>query len=176
MSSAKMQKATLDPSKISGRCGRLKCCLRYEEQTYDELRRSLPRNGTRVRTRDGTGAVIETMILTQLVKVRLDDEDRVIAVANEELLDRDLPPLSEPRPPRRPPQREEEPPEQERAPRRAPSPAPQAASPPDADAERSQESASPADNAASPPSGGRGMGMLGRRRRGRRGPGPNEGV
>jgi cell fate regulator YaaT (PSP1 superfamily) len=90
MGAAKMQKATLDPNKISGRCGRLKCCLRYEEESYDELRRKLPRVNSRVRTAEGVGVVIETMILTQLVKVRLDN-DRIVAVANEELLERDLP-------------------------------------------------------------------------------------
>ncbi len=97
MGSAKMQKATLDPSKISGRCGRLKCCLRYEEATYDELRKRLPRVGARVRTPDGEGTIEETMILTQLVKVRLD-EGRIVALAVEELLDRDAP--DAPRPPR----------------------------------------------------------------------------
>ena len=89
MGSAKMQKATLDPGKISGRCGRLKCCLRYEEETYEELRKKLPRNNTRVLTAEGMGTVIETTIITQLVKVLLDSE-RVIAVANEELLERDV--------------------------------------------------------------------------------------
>ena len=43
MGAAKMQKATLDPNKISGRCGRLKCCLRYEETTYEDLRQAPPR-------------------------------------------------------------------------------------------------------------------------------------
>ncbi len=88
MGAAKMQKATLDPSKISGRCGRLKCCLRYEEDNYEELRKKLPRGGTIVRTKEGVGR--DTTILTQLVKV-LIGEDRVVAVANEELLERDLP-------------------------------------------------------------------------------------
>jgi len=91
MGAAKMQKATLDPNKISGRCGRLKCCLRYEETTYEDLKRKLPRVGTRVRTSEGVGFVEETMILTQLVKVRLDNSERMVAVANEELLERDLP-------------------------------------------------------------------------------------
>jgi cell fate regulator YaaT (PSP1 superfamily) len=91
MGAAKMQKATLDPNKISGRCGRLKCCLRYEETTYEDLKRKLPRVGSRVRTSEGVGFVEETMILTQLVKVRLDSSERMVAVANEELLERDLP-------------------------------------------------------------------------------------
>jgi cell fate regulator YaaT (PSP1 superfamily) len=93
MGAAKMQKATLDPNKISGRCGRLKCCLRYEETTYEDLKRQLPRINSRVRTSEGVGYVEETMILTQLVKVRLDNSERIVAVANEELLERDLPQL-----------------------------------------------------------------------------------
>ncbi|MCC7408348.1 MAG: hypothetical protein IT442_09760 [Phycisphaeraceae bacterium] len=74
MKSAKIQKATLDPTKISGRCGRLMCCLRYEDQTYDELRKRLPRKQTRVVTPEGFGTVIDTQIITQLVLVRLDHE------------------------------------------------------------------------------------------------------
>ncbi|MGE5610605.1 MAG: regulatory iron-sulfur-containing complex subunit RicT [Bacillota bacterium] len=101
MGAAKMQKATLDPSKISGRCGRLKCCLRYEEATYDELRKRLPKVGTRVRTAEGEGVVEETMILTQLVRVRLDgDAERFVAVPVEEL-NRDPAESATPRPPRR---------------------------------------------------------------------------
>lgn len=72
MRSAKTQKATLDPTKISGRCGRLMCCLRYEDQTYETLKKRLPHKQTRVMTDDGPGTVIETQILTQLVLVRLD--------------------------------------------------------------------------------------------------------
>ncbi len=72
MRSAKVQKATLDPTKISGRCGRLMCCLRYEDKTYEELRKRLPHRQTRVLTEDGLGTVIDSQILTQLVLVRLD--------------------------------------------------------------------------------------------------------
>lgn len=73
MRMAKMQKATLDPSKISGYCGRLKCCLRYEDETYTELKRRLPRRGAVVRTLHGEGKVIDTQILTQLVVVEYAD-------------------------------------------------------------------------------------------------------
>lgn len=73
MRSAKVQKATLDPTKISGRCGRLMCCLRYEDQTYSELQKRLPRKQTPVETEDGLGTVINTQILTQLVLIRLDN-------------------------------------------------------------------------------------------------------
>lgn len=85
MKNAKIQKATLDPLKISGRCGRLMCCLRYEEQSYDDLRARLPKKRTRVSGEFGTGYVIDTQILTQLCLIQLDDKDERIAVALEEL-------------------------------------------------------------------------------------------
>jgi cell fate regulator YaaT (PSP1 superfamily) len=91
MKSAKIQKATLDPLKISGRCGRLMCCLRYEDATYDELRKRLPKNKTRVGTPEGPGIVIDSKILVQLVLVQLDAPDggfgREIAVPVEDLMD-----------------------------------------------------------------------------------------
>ena len=73
MKMAKNQKATLDPSKISGRCGRLMCCLRFEDSTYDELKRKLPRRGTRVKTSEGEGEVIGSEVLSQLVRVEFPD-------------------------------------------------------------------------------------------------------
>jgi len=76
MRMAKMQKATLDPSKISGYCGRLKCCLRYEDQTYTELKQNLPRKNVRVKTPCGKGKVLDTQILTQLVMVMHDNGER----------------------------------------------------------------------------------------------------
>ncbi len=87
MRSAKVQKATLDPLKISGRCGRLMCCLRYEDATYEELRKRLPRNKTRVGTAEGPGLVVDGKILVQLVLVRLEHDGREIAVPVEELMD-----------------------------------------------------------------------------------------
>ncbi len=71
MRSAKVQKATLDPQKISGRCGRLMCCLRYEDKTYEELRKKLPHRKTLVETEDGIGLVLSSQILTQLVLVKI---------------------------------------------------------------------------------------------------------
>jgi cell fate regulator YaaT (PSP1 superfamily) len=71
MRSAKVQKATLDPQKISGRCGRLMCCLRYEDQTYETLRKKLPHRKTLVETEDGIGLVWGSQILTQLVLVKI---------------------------------------------------------------------------------------------------------
>ena len=76
MRMAKMQKATLDPAKISGYCGRLKCCLRYEDQTYIELKKRLPKKGTKVRTSQGQGKVIDAQILTQLVVVEYENGEK----------------------------------------------------------------------------------------------------
>lgn len=90
MKSAKVQKATLDPMKISGRCGRLMCCLRYEDSTYEELKAKLPRKKSRVGTPEGEGTVLDGQILTQLVLVELDDvgpdgKIRQVAIAVEDL-------------------------------------------------------------------------------------------
>ena len=74
---AKMQRLSLNPGAISGMCGRLKCCLRYEYDSYEELARGLPREGLRVQCPDGKGCVIDRDILAQRVKVRLND-DRVL--------------------------------------------------------------------------------------------------
>jgi cell fate regulator YaaT (PSP1 superfamily) len=73
MKMAKLQKATLDPSKVSGRCGRLKCCLRYEHTTYEELDHSVPRMGARVCTVEGEGVVVARQVLTQIVQIAKDD-------------------------------------------------------------------------------------------------------
>ncbi|MBX3359181.1 MAG: hypothetical protein KF745_12230 [Phycisphaeraceae bacterium] len=85
MRSAKVQKATLDPLKISGRCGRLMCCLRYEDQTYTELQKRLPKKKWRVESVDGPGIVLDTQILTQLVLVKLDRDGTESAYPLEEL-------------------------------------------------------------------------------------------
>jgi cell fate regulator YaaT (PSP1 superfamily) len=92
MKMAKVQKATLDPSKVSGRCGRLRCCLRYEHEGYEALMKKLPRAGSRVRTEFGPGVVVDRQILTQLVMVHMDD-NRQIVVPVEEILEFDLPAL-----------------------------------------------------------------------------------
>jgi cell fate regulator YaaT (PSP1 superfamily) len=83
MRMAKMQKATLDPSKISGYCGRLKCCLRYEDQTYTELKKRLPKKNTRVKTKYGEGKVLDTQILTQLVMVQHGDGVKTVVPVEE---------------------------------------------------------------------------------------------
>ncbi len=78
MKMAKMQKASLDPNKISGRCGRLKCCLRYEYDTYESYSRELPKVGKMVVTKEGKGKVIAQEILAQKVLVSLEDHRRML--------------------------------------------------------------------------------------------------
>jgi len=78
MKMAKLQKATLDPSKISGRCGRLKCCLRYEYDTYVEYRKELPRVGTIVLTKTGEGKVIGQEVLARKVLVLYEGARRIL--------------------------------------------------------------------------------------------------
>jgi cell fate regulator YaaT (PSP1 superfamily) len=78
MRMAKLQKATLDPSKISGRCGRLKCCLRYEYDTYQELQRDLPPVGSQIITNKGRAQVLAQEILAGQVLVQMDDMRRLV--------------------------------------------------------------------------------------------------
>lgn len=68
---AKVQNLSLNPTKISGICGRLMCCLKYENDVYMELRKGLPDNGEKVKTKDGMGKVVDTNILESKVRVRL---------------------------------------------------------------------------------------------------------
>ncbi len=70
---AKEQNLSLNPVKISGTCGRLMCCLGYEEEAYEYLNRITPRPGTPVKTPSGNGVVQETAVLTGKVKVRMDN-------------------------------------------------------------------------------------------------------
>ncbi|MEO8268446.1 MAG: regulatory iron-sulfur-containing complex subunit RicT [Aureliella sp.] len=83
MKMAKMQKATLDPNKISGRCGRLKCCLRYEYDVYEEHQRSLPRIGADIVTSNGRGRVLGQEILSRQLLVQMEDNRRVMVHADD---------------------------------------------------------------------------------------------
>ncbi|WP_286178387.1 PSP1 domain-containing protein [Rhodopirellula sp. JC639] len=78
MKMAKLQRSTLDPTKISGRCGRLKCCLRYEFETYEQLAAELPPIGAEILTREGNAAVLAHDILSQQLMVRTDDNRRIL--------------------------------------------------------------------------------------------------
>lgn len=69
---AKTQSMSLNPAKISGCCGRLMCCLRYEQEAYEDLVKTIPKNGAFVQTTQGYGNVVGTNVLRQKVKVKLD--------------------------------------------------------------------------------------------------------
>ena len=73
---AKVQNLSLNPSKISGICGRLMCCLKYENDIYMEFRKGMPDIGEKVRTPDGFGKVVDTNLLERDVKVRLYLDDK----------------------------------------------------------------------------------------------------
>ena len=69
---AKEQSLSLSPTKISGTCGRLMCCLKYEQDAYEHLLRVTPKNGAVVETPEGRGTVVDFNLLTGMLKVRLD--------------------------------------------------------------------------------------------------------
>lgn len=87
MRMAKLQKSTLDPSKISGRCGRLKCCLRFEQDVYEEFYAELPSIGARVLTQKGQGRVLAQEVLARKVLVEFEDGRR-LPVSVDEILTR----------------------------------------------------------------------------------------
>ena len=72
---AKTQNLSLNPTKISGTCGRLMCCLKYEQEAYEDLIRRTPKVGFTVSTPDGEGTVVEVSLLTGALKVRLSSGD-----------------------------------------------------------------------------------------------------
>ncbi len=75
---AKVQNLSLNPTKISGTCGRLMCCLKYEQEAYEDLLRKSPKNESFVDTPDGRGTVAEVNLLRQTVKVRMEDHPEEI--------------------------------------------------------------------------------------------------
>ncbi|MCI8309293.1 MAG: stage 0 sporulation family protein [Clostridia bacterium] len=74
---AKEQNISLNPSKISGNCGRLMCCLKYEECVYTEKLKRLPRVGAIVKTEDGTGEVVSVETLKERIRVKFKDGEDV---------------------------------------------------------------------------------------------------
>jgi cell fate regulator YaaT (PSP1 superfamily) len=85
MKMAKLQRATLDPSKISGRCGRLKCCLRYEYDTYQDLQRELPPVGAEIVSTQGRARVLAQEILAGQVLIETEEMRRVVINAADVL-------------------------------------------------------------------------------------------
>ena len=77
---AKTQNLSLNPTKISGTCGRLMCCLKYEQDAYEDLLRTSPKAESFVDTPEGRGTVVEVDLLRQRVKVRMEDAPETISV------------------------------------------------------------------------------------------------
>ena len=72
---AKYQNLSLNPSKISGCCGKLMCCLRYENDYYQETYKLMPKMNSTIDTPDGAGQVVGTDMLKREVKVRITDKE-----------------------------------------------------------------------------------------------------
>ena len=68
---AKVQNLSLNPAKISGMCGRLMCCLKYENDTYNQLKKGMPEVNEKVKVKEGVGKVVDTNLLKEVVKIRL---------------------------------------------------------------------------------------------------------
>jgi len=88
---AKTQNLSLNPTKISGVCGRLMCCLAYEHDTYEDFKRGLPKVGKCVCTQRGEGVVVKLNPLTETLQIKLDEET-CIEVSKDEILPSPEPP------------------------------------------------------------------------------------
>lgn len=82
---AKDQSLSLNPTKISGTCGRLMCCLKYEQDGYEELIKGLPKMGAVVETPDGKGNVVDINILTGKMRVKNSDTEAVNTYTKDEI-------------------------------------------------------------------------------------------
>ncbi len=83
---AKEQELSLNPSKLAGMCGRLKCCLRYEYETYLEIKRELPRPGTKVLCVKGDGVVVRQLPIREAVIIRRDEDSVEVEATLEDLV------------------------------------------------------------------------------------------
>jgi cell fate regulator YaaT (PSP1 superfamily) len=188
---AKEQNKPLNPSKISGQCGRLLCCLAYENETYKQLKAELPKPGTLVSTPSGTARVLAANVLKQTVTLQMESLDVVEMPISALALDRGVvrivaaptpipapsaasPPAPEARAPAAPPPPAPTPPAQAHRPPPppAPTPGPRAATPPRA-AKPAPPPAAQGPSAAPAPEPGTGKKRQrkrrGQRRRGKRG-------
>jgi cell fate regulator YaaT (PSP1 superfamily) len=82
---AKAQGLSLNPATLNGMCGRLKCCLRFENNCYQDLGRDLPRTGDLVECPAGRGKVLETRVLARRIKVCLEDQ-RVLEFGDRDVI------------------------------------------------------------------------------------------
>ena len=85
---AREQNLALNPSRLAGMCGRLKCCLRFEYATYLELKRSLPAVGKTVESVHGSGKVIGQDLLKQTVTIQRAEDNEVVQATLDDLLEK----------------------------------------------------------------------------------------
>jgi cell fate regulator YaaT (PSP1 superfamily) len=83
---AREQGLALNPSRLAGMCGRLKCCLKYEYATYVDLKRALPNLGKRVESVKGNGKVLRQNILKQTVLIQREEDGGVVEATLEDLV------------------------------------------------------------------------------------------
>ncbi|MBR1423160.1 MAG: stage 0 sporulation family protein [Ruminococcus sp.] len=82
---AKEQGLSLNPTKISGTCGRLMCCLKYEQDAYEDLLKNTPKVGAIVKTMEGRGVVEEVNLLTGKLRIKIEKTENVISVKKDEV-------------------------------------------------------------------------------------------
>jgi cell fate regulator YaaT (PSP1 superfamily) len=86
---AKEQNLPLNPTKISGLCGRLMCCLSYEYDAYKELMKGMPKEGQKMKTKEGAGKVVSVNALKRTVVIELEDGKQVLVSYDKDKKDRD---------------------------------------------------------------------------------------
>src|SRR5690625_4767572 len=87
---AKDQNLSLNPAKISGLCGRLMCCLKYENDDYEQAKRELPDIGERIQTPHGKGKVIGLNMLERLIQIEIIEDQKMIEYTLAELIEQEL--------------------------------------------------------------------------------------
>ncbi|MBR4712027.1 MAG: stage 0 sporulation family protein [Clostridia bacterium] len=123
---AKEQSLSLNPTKISGICGRLMCCLKYEQDNYEQTRKSMPRVGKEINTPDGRGTVVDLHIIRERVRVRIakNDSFEIREYTMEELRELNSLPAAQPAQTEKPPvQAEKQPQPEKQQPQREKAPA-----------------------------------------------------
>ena len=83
---AKDQNLSLNPTKISGLCGRLMCCLKYENDDYEIAKEGMPDMGEKIKTPEGEGKVVGLNVLERLIQVYLPEHERTVEYTLDELL------------------------------------------------------------------------------------------
>ena len=87
---AKDQNLSLNPAKISGLCGRLMCCLKYENDTYEEAKKQLPDIGQRIETSYGKGRVVGLNMLEKLVHIEIENNGNRIEYTLDEMIEQEM--------------------------------------------------------------------------------------